>query len=84
MVVPFGLVVLSSPGRVRIRAEARTARRRGRSIEFMSIAAVVLAVQANLQQQTEMTGAGWAFMAAAWIAILWATIYSFGKILRKK
>jgi hypothetical protein len=32
----------------------------------------------------EITAAGWLFMGAAWAAILWATIYSFGKILRKK
>jgi hypothetical protein len=48
------------------------------------IAALTYALQSAGRQQVEMTGAGWVFLAVAWAAILWATIYSFGKILRKK
>ena len=32
----------------------------------------------------EMTPAGWAFMVIAWAVIIFTTVWTFGKILRKK
>jgi hypothetical protein len=39
---------------------------------------------AQTQLHPEMTGEGWVFMAAAWLFILSLTLYTFGKILKKK
>lgn len=44
---------------------------------------LILLMQQQAEQQT-LTPAGWLFMAVAWAAILWATLWSFGKILRGK
>ena len=44
----------------------------------------LLALQQAAQQPQELTPAGWLFMAVAWAAILLATLWSFGKILRGK
>jgi hypothetical protein len=32
----------------------------------------------------EMTPAGWVFMGTAWVVIIILTVWTFGKILRKK
>lgn len=34
--------------------------------------------------QPEMTTAGWVFLAAAWGAIIYVTVWTFSKILRGK
>lgn len=49
------------------------------------ISTILLAFQTSddfVQQAPKMTVGGWAFMAGAWIFIIWLTCYTFAKILR--